>query len=119
MGILAWSIGARQAELVQRLGEGRGDEEHVIAFAAGGRDLAHDFFVGGVHGDLEVNAGRGLELLGNVLGHVAVPVGNHQLVGLGHRYAGHEGNRAAKSQCCYMLEIHGVSLPAWWFLDHA
>ena len=101
----------QQVELVQCLGKRRGDEQHVEAFAARGRNLAHDFFIGGMDGDFEINAGFGLELLGNVLGHVAVPIGNHEFFGLGHGNADHHGKCAAHQECRNMLEFHSVSLP--------
>ena len=107
--------GRQQAKLVQRLGERRGDEKHVIAFAAAGRHLAHDFFVGGVHGDLEIDAGGGLEFLRHVLGHVAIPVGDDEFFRLGHGNAGHERKRAASYKCRNMLEFHDISLPACLF----
>ena len=95
VGNLGVVDGSQQAELVQRLGEGRGDEQHIEALAAGGRHLAHDLFIGGMDGDFEVDAGFGLEFLGHVLGHVAVPIGDHDLFGLGHGNAGHQGKCAA------------------------
>ncbi len=64
----------RQSELVQGFRERRGHEQHIIALAAACRDLAHDFFIGGVDGKLGFNSGIGLEAVKQILGHIPVPV---------------------------------------------
>ncbi|MCY1179078.1 hypothetical protein D9M73_194580 [compost metagenome] len=69
----------QQSLLVQDFGERRGDEHHVIPFATGGHQLAHDFFVGGVQRLVDVHTAGSLELLQRIRGHVAVPDGNHHV----------------------------------------
>ena len=82
--------GGEHAELVQSFGKGRRYEEHVEAFAAGGRNLAHDFFIGGVNCDFEINACGGFELLADVFGHIAIPVRHDDFLGHGEGCGGQE-----------------------------
>ncbi len=86
-----------EAQLVQRFAELAGDEQHVIALAARGHDLAHDFFIGGMDGHFGLDAGFLGEILQQILRHIAVPIGDDDLA-IGQGRAAQRRHDARKPQ---------------------
>ncbi len=66
---------------VQDFGEGRGNEDDVIALAAARHQLAHDLLVGGMVDHLDFQPRRSLELLRDIGRHVAGPVRDDEIGG--------------------------------------
>ena len=85
----------QEAKVVQHLCEGRRHEGHIEPLATRGDDLAHDLFVGGVDDHFGRLAGFLGEILDRIGGHVAIPVGDHEV---GKRRRGRHGKRGAGKQ---------------------